>query len=305
MPVTLTHTIGLLFWIAPALVAQQNLVLPAQPLGPDDLVSLTVSNSPELTHQFRISPDGQLRLPLLSSPVPADKRYPQEVQEDIREALKAQHLLVNPAVSLAVVEYASRPVTVTGAVRKPTTFQATAQSTLLEALARAEGLAPDAGETILISRPALAGKEPEFKEVPVRLLLEEQDLTRNIRLYGGEQVRIPEAPRVYVLGNVKKNCVIPVRNSKETTVLRALTLAEGLGPFTASEAVIYRKADTERQSIVIDLKRILKGKSPDVQLLPNDILYVPEAKGRRLTANVLDRMAGFGASTVSGFLVFR
>jgi hypothetical protein len=82
-------------------------------------------------------------------------------------------------------------------------------------------------------------------------------------------------------------------------------LAEGLGPFTASEAVIYRKADTERQSIVIDLKRILKGKSPDVQLLPNDILYVPEAKGRRLTANVLDRMAGFGASTVSGVLVFR
>lgn len=290
----------------PAAIAQ-NATLPVQPLGPDDLVVLTVANSQELSHQFRVSPDGKLHLPQLAAPIPANRRYPQDVQEDIRKALIEQRLFVNPTVSLAVAEYASRPVTVMGAVRRPTTFQATAQTTLLEALAKAEGMAPEAGETVMVTRPGIGGAEPEITKVPVRLLLEDGPLTQNIRLYGGEQVRVPEAPRVYVLGNVKRNCVIPVKDLRETTLLRVLTQAEGLANFSASEGVIYRRrSDGDgRESIVVDVKRILKGKSPDVQLQPYDVLYIPEAKGRRLTAEVIDRMAGFGVSTVRGYLIFK
>lgn len=297
------------FALAPLLLmaraaSGQTAALPAQLLGADDLILLTVSNSPELTHQFRISPDGNLRLPLLANPIPARRRSPQEVIADIREALKSQHLLVDPTVDLAVLEYASRPVTVMGAVRKPTTFQANAQTTLLEALAKAEGVAPEAGGMIFVSRPDAANGE-EVMRVPVRSLLEDQTLARNIKLYGGEQIRVPEAAHVFVLGNVKKSCVVPIKDQDEMTVLRVLTHAEGLGSFSSGEGIIYRRYTDGPKGITIDVKSILKGKAPDLRLQPYDVLYLPESKGKRLTAEFLDRLAGFGSSTVSGYLIFR
>jgi hypothetical protein len=45
-------------------------------------------------------------------------------------------------------------------------------------------------------------------------------------------------------------------------------------------------------------------KAPDVELQPKDILYIPDNTGRRLTAGVLERLAGFGSSTASGLLIW-
>ena len=50
------------------------------------------------------------------------------------------------------------------------------------------------------------------------------------------------------------------------------------------------------------LDEILKRKTPDVPLEVGDVLYIPDNKGKRLTVTVLDRIAGFGASTASGAL---
>lgn len=290
--------------ISPTQLSPTSPVQAAQPLGPDDLLSLTVANSPELSHQFRIAPDGMLRLPFLDKAISARGRLPHEVEDEIRAALKSQKFFVNPVVTLAVLEYASRPITVMGAVRRPITFQATGKTTLLDALARAEGLAPEAGSTILVTRPN-DGPDPEITTVPVRQLLDQPDLAVNPRLYGGEQVRVPEAPRVYVLGNVKHPCVLTLKDPAETTVLKVLTQAEGLAPFWSGEAVIYHRVDDGIKDTAIDLKGILKGKSPDVRLKPYDVLYIPEAKGRRLTVEVLERVVGFGSTAASGLLIYR
>jgi len=73
----------------------------------------------------------------------------------IAEALRAEKLLVNPIVTVTIAEYHSRPIRVAGAVRKPLTFQAFSSVTLLDALTRAEGLSPEAGQT---GYPHSAGK---------------------------------------------------------------------------------------------------------------------------------------------------
>jgi polysaccharide export outer membrane protein len=290
--------------LAASVWAQNTPALPAQPLGPDDLLSLTVPNSPELTHQFRVGPDAQLRLPFIPTAFQVRGRMPEELAEEIRAALKTQRMFVDPIVNVSVLEYGSRPVTVMGAVRRPTTFQASPQSTLLDALAHADGLAPEAGSTIWVTRPKTASGEPEIVTIQVQDLLNRPQLAGNIRLYGGEQVRVPEAPRVYVLGNVKRPCTVPVKDPAETTVLKVLTQAEGVSAFTASEAVIYRPGEDGRKEIVLDLKGILKGASPDVRLQAYDVLYVPEAKGRRMTVQVLDRLLGFGSALATGFIVY-
>ena len=55
--------------------------LPSQKLGPGDLLSLSVSDCPELTRSFRINPQGQLKLQLLKEPISAAGKEPGEIEE--------------------------------------------------------------------------------------------------------------------------------------------------------------------------------------------------------------------------------
>ena len=71
----------------------------------------------------------------------------------IAEALVEEEILVDPAVTVTIAEYHSRPISVAGAVKSPLTFQALGKTTLLEALTRAQGLSEEAGAEILLTRP--------------------------------------------------------------------------------------------------------------------------------------------------------
>src|ERR1700683_4623359 len=114
--------------------------LPAQRIGPDDLIGLSVYDSPEFTRTIRVGPDGTIRLPMLQQRVNAEGLMPGELERAIADALVGEQLLVDPFVTVTVVEYHSRPISVVGAVRKPVTFQAIGLVTLIDALTRAEGL---------------------------------------------------------------------------------------------------------------------------------------------------------------------
>jgi polysaccharide export outer membrane protein len=283
--------------------------LPAQKVGPNDLLSVSVADCPELTRNFRVASDGTLLLPLLAARINVAGKYPAEIETLITQALLDNQLLVRPVVLVAVAEYRSVPVSVLGAVKHPMTFQAVGNVTLLDALAKAEGLTPDAGPEILISKSETDadGKSSDVvQRIAVKKLIDEADPAVNIRLRGGEEIRVPPAGRVYVVGNVKKSGAFPIADGNDTSVLKVIALSEGLMPYSNKEAYIYRREGGKdgRDEIAIPLERILERKAPDVQLQANDILYVPDNKGRRLTAQTLERLAGFGASTASGVLIW-
>lgn len=284
--------------------------LPAQRIRPNDLIAVSVYDAPEFTRTVRVSAEGLIRLPMLKRPIDADGRLPSELEDVIAGALHSEGILVEPIVTVTVAEYHSRPISVMGAVKIPTTFQATSAVTLLEALTRAGGLAPDAGPEILITRhqPGPEGTLTSLTQrIAVKDLLDAASPDANLKLSGGEEIRIPEVGKVFVVGNVKRPGAYPVRDLSETTVLKMLALAEGLTPFASKEAFVIRRDDRSgaRNEIPIPLRRILERKAPDVTLLANDILYVPDNSGRRATANVLDRIAGFGVATASGVLIWR
>ncbi|MEI9814164.1 MAG: polysaccharide biosynthesis/export family protein [Acidobacteriota bacterium] len=98
--------------------------LPAQKLGVDDLVAVSVYDAPELTRTVRVEPDGMVHLPLLDDGIVAAGLMPRQLESAIASALKSGEILVSPVVKVTVVEYHSRPIAVMGAVRKPLTFQA-------------------------------------------------------------------------------------------------------------------------------------------------------------------------------------
>jgi polysaccharide export outer membrane protein len=285
--------------------------LPAQKIGPNDLIAVSVYGSPELTRTVRVGADGLIRLPMLRQRIRAEGLFPEDLETAITAALSTEQILVDPVVTVTIAEYHSRPISIAGAVRNPVTFQAAGPVTLLDALTRAGGLREDAGPEILVSR-AQPGEDGQIaalvQRIPVKSLIDLADPDMNLRLGGGEEIRVPEVGKVYVVGTVMRPGAFPVQNSSsETTVLQMLALAEGLARFASKQAYIYRldPATGSKNEIEIALRKILDRKAADVPLQPNDILYIPDSRGRRLTVNTLERIAGFGTATASGVLVYR
>jgi polysaccharide biosynthesis/export protein len=271
--------------------------LPARPLAAGDLLAISVYGAPELSRSVRVSGDGFIRLPMLQRKIEARGAVPAELEQRIGSALTEERILVEPSVVVTIAEYAARPIRVAGAVRHPLTFEATGPVTLLEALTRAEGLSAEAGADILVTRSDVT------RRIAVKDLIETADSAANLTLDGGEDVRVPEAGRVFVVGNVKRPGAFPVGESGGTSVLKALALAEGLAPFSTKQAYIYRPADGGKLAIAVELRKILERKAPDVELTAGDIFYIPDNRNGRVTASVIEKVVSFAAGTASGAVI--
>ncbi|MBZ5723967.1 MAG: SLBB domain-containing protein [Acidobacteriia bacterium] len=274
--------------------------LPVQLIGANDLVAISVFDAPELTRTIRVGADGLLRLPMLKQQIKAEGLYPSALETAIAAALRQEGLLVDPSVTVTIAGYYSRPISVSGAVKLPLLFQAEGPTTLLEAMARAQGLREDAGREILVSRsqPGPDGAPVVVtRRIPVRGLFDASDPSLNLTLSGGEDIRVPETSRVYVVGNVKRPGAFRLQDGADTTVLKMVALAEGLMPFAARQAYIYRRqGNGAKNEIPVPLDRIMGRKAPDVPLEGDDILYIPDNKGRRMTLGTLEKILAFGGS---------
>src|SRR5262249_46815520 len=142
MKLAIALLIGAAAWsqTTPQPQADHSPNLPVQTIGANDLLSVTVYNAPELSKSVRVDPDGYIRLPMMKQRIKVDGLLPVEVESSIEAALKHEEILVEPYVTVNMAEYKSRPISVMGAVKTPLTFQADGVITLLDALARANGL---------------------------------------------------------------------------------------------------------------------------------------------------------------------
>jgi polysaccharide export outer membrane protein len=290
-------------FVAVLAAAQDPANLPAQPIGPSDLISVSVYGAPELTLTVRVSDDGRVRLPMLKQKIEAGGLMPADLEGRIARALMEEELLVEPAVTVTIAEYHSRPISVAGAVKMPLTFQAWSKITLLEALTRAQGLNEDAGGEILITRRAKEGEKPLVERIPVKGLIDAADPALNVALEGGEEVRVPQVGRIFVAGNVKRPGAFRIEAGIGMTVLKALAMAEGLAPYATREAYIFRREEGSPREVPIELRKILDRKAPDAALAANDILYIPDNRTGRAAATAIEKALSFAIGTASGALI--
>jgi polysaccharide export outer membrane protein len=280
--------------------------LPAQAIGPNDLIAVSVYDAPELSRTIRVGADGFIRLPMIRQRVKAEGLYPADLESAIAKVLQEEQILVSPFVTVTIAEYHSRPISVAGAVKMPLVFQAEGPTTLLEAIARAQGLREDAGREILVSstQPGPDGKPITLtRRITVRSLMDGADPSVNVKLVGGEEVRVPEVSKIYVMGNVKKPGAFPVQDGSDTTVMQMLALAEGLSQFSAKVAFIYRREGAGgKNEIPVPLDKIMKRQAPDVVLTANDLLYIPDNKGRRLGLAALEKALLIGGGVTSALV---
>jgi len=86
--------------------------------------------------------------------------------------------------------------------------------------------------------------------------------------------------QVYVLGEVAKPGSYPLPTEAGLTVIEAITLAGGFSQYAAPDKTrIIRKKPGGSSNIPIDISAVTKrgDKSKDLQLEPNDVVYVPES----------------------------
>jgi protein involved in polysaccharide export with SLBB domain len=191
-------------------------------------------------------------------------------------------------------------ISVVGDVKIPGQFTVTAPISLYEALAKGGWTTTDAGADVLLT------KSPADPPMRINLLQLQlgKDASLNPMLTGGEVVNVPDAPKVWVTGNVTKPQAVPIRTPADASVLKVVASAEGLTQYYNKTAYVYRaNASGNRTEIVIPLWAIMHRKAQDVALMSDDILLIPDDNGtkRRDLLAILQTMAGAGAS--AGVLV--
>jgi polysaccharide export outer membrane protein len=283
--------------------------LPFQPVGPEDLIGLQVYDAPEFTRTVRVSEKGSIRLPMLKSEIRVQGLLPDDIGVLVKEALEREQLFVDPFGTVNVVEYHSRPISVGGAVKTPTIFQAIGSVTLLDALARAGGLVPDqAGAEIIVTKPNGDTNTQSIQRIPVKALFDNSDPELNIKLTGGEVIRVPDVGKIIVSGSVVHPGPVPVLDGVANTVTTAIAQAQGTIQYWGHIVYIYRPDDkgVMHELAPVDLGKIYARKKPDVPLQAKDVLYVPDSSRRRITQNTLNSLTGVaGSAAIAGIYVAR
>jgi polysaccharide export outer membrane protein len=107
-------------------------------IGVGDKLAVRVFQVPDLSFDsLTVDTSGNLQMPLIGA-VRASDRTSGELSTEIASRLSAQYLR-NPQVTVTVTEAASQKITIDGAVTKPGVYEMRGTTSLLQAVAMAEG----------------------------------------------------------------------------------------------------------------------------------------------------------------------
>jgi polysaccharide biosynthesis/export protein len=311
-------------------------------IGPEDLLEISVLEAPDLSRTVRVSDDGAISLPLLGSIQVAGLSTTE--MEAVLEDLLRRTYMKDPQVSVFVQEMRSHPVSVFGAVEKPGVYQIRDAKTLIEVLSMAQGLADDAGDSVIVVRHGgdssdlaraallnsksttaadppleaaseLARADQATAEVPgtesitinLKDLLDSSNPSSNVLVYPGDAVKVTRAGIVYVVGEVHKPGGFLLKTNENISVLQAIALAEGITATSnrkQARIILAGGRNGSREEVPINLDKILAGKAPDPVLKPNDILFVPTSSGKAALHGFAQSTAMVVAS-VGGAAVYR
>jgi polysaccharide export outer membrane protein len=280
-------------------------------LGPDDQVILFVADLDEISGKpMRVDRRGDLNIPLAGRIHAAGLTVDQletQIEGGLKKALKDPHVVVN------VSDFHSQPVSVLGYVANPGVHQLEGRKSLFEMLSMAGGLRPEAGYSIKITRNLKWGRVPladatedptgqfSIGSVSVKDIMNGANPAENIIIKPEDTITVPKADLIYVIGSVKKPGGYVMGQDQTVSALQILSLAEGLDRTAAGDkARVMRTVpgNPSRTEIPINLKKLMEGKAPDVQLRSDDILFVPNSAAKSVLNRTADAALGIGQLAV-------
>jgi polysaccharide export outer membrane protein len=247
-------------------------------LGPEDVVEVRVFELDQLNRTVRVAGDGRIELPLVGS-IDVSGLTTNKVAGQIADRLRDRYVQ-NPQVSIFITEFKSQKVSLLGAVANPATYPLSGQRRLLQLLAEAGSLGPEAGNTLYVFRQTEDGRSARLT-VPLTELLLQGDPRWNVLLRPGDVISVPpeQAIAVTVLGAVSDPGVHKLPVGDAATLLKAIALAGGLNERASKKGIQIKRTEADGQETVIkaNLGDILSGKKPDVVLREGDVVVVKES----------------------------
>ena len=259
-------------------------------IGPRDVLVITLWNQPDLSGQFPVNEQGALTFPLVGSIQAGGLTL--RAAEDLLKGKLADGYFKDPQLTITVEEYKSQRVFLVGEVRQPGTYPLSGPMTVIEILARAGSVTPQAKGDVLIMRrkasggalPAAPGGAaeggsggPETGSLPERQSaaevlridlaeLQTGALAQNVTLADGDTIFVPRAESVFVVGQVRSPGAYTIQ--KGMTLLQVLSLAGGLTDRGAPGRIrVLRVSEGQKKEIKI---------RPDDLVEPGDTIIVPE-----------------------------
>jgi len=157
-------------------------------LGPGDVFSVRVYGEEAMTGAHQVAPDGTINFPLLGA-IQVNGLEPTDVAQKIQAELIAQDFLRSPHVSVYVEEYASKRISVVGAVANPGTFPLEPGMTVVQAISMAGGFSSlaDRDGTVVTRR---IDEDIIRYRVPVARVTKGQ--AEDIEVAAGDIIFVPE-----------------------------------------------------------------------------------------------------------------
>jgi len=261
-------------------------------IGGGDLLNISVYGVPELAQDVRVNNSGDAYLPLIGY-VQLGGLTPDQAQTVIENRLREGEFVKNPHVTVFLKDYVNQSATVTGEVNRPGVYPILGTRRLLEVLAAAGGMTMRAGKTVTITHRDHPD-EPVKLDLPADLAKSPKD---NIEILPGDTVVVNRAGIVYVVGEVARPAGLVMDNNEKLTVMQAIALTGGPTPVAAmNSAKLIRTTATGREEVPLPLSKMLSAKQADVDLKPDDIIFVPASFGKKAAKRSMDSVLAISQS---------
>lgn len=111
------------------------------PLGPLDLIKVSVFRVPELTGDYQVDAKGMLDVPLLGS-INVRDQTPAQLADELERRYAVKYLR-DPEINVRLISTTNNSVTVEGGVNAPGIYLLPGKTTLLGTIALARGISPN------------------------------------------------------------------------------------------------------------------------------------------------------------------
>ncbi len=294
MKIRLSHVLSLLLLCTALLTAGLSFAgNSGYRVGPADVLSVTIfaGGEEQVAVDLTVSGRGTVNFPFVGA-VEVSGLTTSQIEGKIVRPLKRDYF-VDPQVHVRILEYHSLHFFISGAVAKPGKYEMQSATTIMDLIAKAEGVTQDSGAIAYVMRngksfkdkPSSAAEADKNEPVKVNLikLLDEGDMSHNLDLSSGDSVYIPfskglnqSEQKVYISGEVKKPDLYQYQPGM--TALSLCIMAGGFDQYAApNRTTIVRMKDGKQQVIKINLDDVVKGQVDDIPLKAGDRIHVPES----------------------------
>ena len=267
-------------------------------IGPGDLLHVQFYDTPEMEQHPRVNDDGSIML-LFMGRLNVAGKTPDEAAYLVRDLAISTNILQRPQVTIAIEQYATQSVTVSGEVVKPGAYSIITPRPIQDVLTLAGGLSNLADRDITVKRHGSPLDPIHYVVSNEKNPWASGDLT----IYPGDSILVRKVGVVYVLGDIQRPGAYPMAtNDSRLSILQVLAEA-GSATKTAvlAKAKLLRKTQGGYFEVALRIDKLQTGQTADLDLQADDVIYVPFSYMKTFVLNSAASAAAVSASAVSKY----